>query len=120
MLTIICFETKYTSCDLRIYGLINSLLCWIGCSKWVFVEANSLIIYIDSFFKLNLMGKRTANAADIVISYSSISGFDLVADINTDLDSQRHWFADRNKRISPRCVSLFPSLSSTCSGFHFP
>jgi len=73
------------------------------------------LIYFNSFLFQNFKGNKTAFADDLVITYSSKTNFELICDINYDLDIIRRWLHAHKLILSSKTKLMFFSIYGTYS-----
>jgi len=69
------------------------------------------LVYINSIFTQKLCGKVTAFADDLGITYAESTQFNLVANINHDVELLRKWFTAHKLLISDKTRLMYVNLS---------
>lgn len=70
------------------------------------------LVYINSIFSQNMYGNITAFADDLGIVYSSKTSFDLICEINHDIDVLRKWFTKHKLIISDKTKLMFVNFTA--------
>ena len=69
------------------------------------------LVYINSVFHQQFRGKITAFADDLGMSYAAQTQFELVSDINHDVEILRKWFVAHKLTISNKTRIMYVSLT---------